>query len=149
MLLTPLVAYTAFQEYVAPESQPFMPLTYDLVNLAGLTKHYALGALFAIHLIGFTAVSATFTHVLERLARPIKWIAGATFSVYLVHLPTMFLLAAMTPFARSSPANAVFLIAGSLIVCVAFAAAFERQKNAWRRAFTTVLNTVSSRLGLP
>jgi peptidoglycan/LPS O-acetylase OafA/YrhL len=138
LLVAPLPAYMALQCVTIAGPQPFMPLA-GWASMMSIGHNYILGALFSIHLLGFNTVSDAFTSGLERIAKPIRWIAGTTFSIYLVHLPTMFLLAAISPFARGSAANAGFLVAGAVATCLVFAALFERPKDFWRRACLIML----------
>ena len=48
----------------------------------------------------------------------IRWLAGGTFSLYLMHLPLLFMLAAASPFAKSSLANLAYLLTLYRLCCV-------------------------------
>jgi peptidoglycan/LPS O-acetylase OafA/YrhL len=70
----------------------------------------------------------------------IRWIAGGTFSLYLVHLPVMHFLAAVFPWASDSSWTLAVLVGVTPMVCYAFAEVTERRKNAWRNLILKVLN---------
>lgn len=90
-----------------------------------------LAFLVALHLIGvrrLTASSAKWTEGAG--AKSIRWIAGGSFTLYLVHYPTLHLLDATLP--ENLPAYNVWLLGITLAVCFAFAAMFERPLKPFR-----------------
>ena len=91
LLIVPLVGLAGYQMIPHSPLQQFSNVTLDFDRLRSTGQDYLLSALFSAHLIGFSTVSATFAPWFERHARPIRWIAGATFSLYLTHLPIMHL----------------------------------------------------------
>jgi peptidoglycan/LPS O-acetylase OafA/YrhL len=133
LFTVPLVLAAAYQ--MAPHSpvQPFQNITLDPDRFWSLGQDYLLAVLFSAHLIGFVAVSSTFAPWLERNARFIRWIGGATFSIYLAHLPIMYFLAATSPWPNSSPSRLALLLGVTPLLCVAFAEISERRKGVWQR----------------
>jgi peptidoglycan/LPS O-acetylase OafA/YrhL len=89
--------------------------------------------LFSVHLIGFASVSTTFAGWLDRNSRWIRWISGATFSIYLAHLPVVYLLMAISPWPRSSSLTVALLLTVTPTACLLFAEVSERRKDIWRR----------------
>jgi peptidoglycan/LPS O-acetylase OafA/YrhL len=87
--------------------------------------------------IGVKAVSSSLTALL-RVARPIRWLAGATFSLYLFHLPVAQFLASLAPWAPSSWATRVVIVGGTLVIVFALAAVTERRKKLWRAGFNLI-----------
>ncbi len=63
-------------------------------------QDYIVGLLFAANLVGFRAISGLFPGTLERVARPIRWLAGATFTLYLLHQPLIHFLVAVAPWSE-------------------------------------------------
>ena len=108
-----------------------------------LAEDYGLALLFAAHLVGLHAVSGDLGPVLRRVERPVRWLAGATFTLYLFHLPvSRFLLACSWNPAWSRECYlAVF--AGTLASVFAIAEVTERRKDAWRRAILALLARVA------
>lgn len=93
----------------------------------------------AVHLWGVHALA---THgalgVPDRIARAVRWVAGGSFSLYVLHYPTLHLLDASLP--ENLPGHALILLGGTLVISYGFAALFERRvaqqraliRNLWR-----------------
>jgi len=96
-----------------------------------LVQDYLVATLFAGHLLGFNAVAGDFT-IPPRVARAIRWVAGATFSLYLFHLPIAQLLSVLSPWPASSVANRILMFGGTLAITFALAEVTERKKEIWR-----------------
>ena len=110
-----------------------------------IARSYAVGALFALHLLGFQAVSARFRPIVDLLVRPVRWAAGATFTLYLLHLPVAQFLATQAPGPPASWAARVFILGGTLAVVFAVAEFTERRKEPWRRGFAMLLRSCMPR----
>ena len=97
-----------------------------------LVEDYGLGLLFAAHLVGLHTISADLGPMLRRVERPIRWLAGTTFTLYLFHLPVARFLTALlwNPVWSREVHLAVF--AGTLCTVFGIAQVTERRKNAWR-----------------
>ncbi|HEY1982377.1 MAG TPA: acyltransferase [Xanthobacteraceae bacterium] len=137
LFVGPVFVLIAYQLLPHPALQPFTNVSFSLNRLWTFGQDYLVGFLFFLHLFGFTVISDAFSPWLEKHSRSIRWIAGATFSLYLTHLPIMHFLAAITPWLKTSPWMAVVLIVATPPLCLAFAELSERRKNIWRRAFFT------------
>lgn len=70
------------------------------------------------------------------MTRLIRWIAGGSFSLYLVHYPTLQLLDALLP--DDLPGHNIWMLLITLAVCFAFAALFERPIKSFRAALQTL-----------
>lgn len=86
-----------------------------------------IGVLFSVHLRAVWRLSRGWT---ERAAEPgaatavIRWLAGASFSIYLVHYPVMQFADALLP--EAIMLRPWLLLGSTLGVCFLFAEAFER-----------------------
>ncbi len=91
-----------------------------------------VGLLFAAHLLGAPALLLRLPPCPAPLARAIRFGAGRSFALYLMHYPIMlFLRAAML---RAAPALSPFwLLPATLLLCAALAEVTERRKEVWRR----------------
>ena len=107
--------------------------------LPELTEDYLVGSLFAANLLGFDAASRIFGPVLRLVAQPIRWAAGGTFTLYLVHLPIAQFLAALAPWAPDTWRTRVWILGGTLAAVFLAAEGTERRKRIWRRVFVAVL----------
>ena len=144
LFTAPLILLAGYQMMPPSPSAQFMPVSLDIDRLVSTGRDYFVAAAFAVHLIGFTVVSETFAPWLEPHARHIRWIAGATFSVYLAHLPVMHLLSAISPWPKSSPWTVLMLLTLTPAACLAFAEISERRKDAWRVLIESLLDKLES-----
>jgi peptidoglycan/LPS O-acetylase OafA/YrhL len=139
LLVVPLAVLFAYQLAPFPHLQQFAPLSLERDRVESAAGDYLVATMFACHLVGFAQLSSAFAPWLERRAWSIRWIAGATFSLYLAHLPIMHLLAALSPWPRSSPWRLALLLVGTPAMCLLFAEISERRKNGWRRLIAAAL----------
>jgi peptidoglycan/LPS O-acetylase OafA/YrhL len=85
-----------------------------------------IGILVTVHLTGMAGVLRD--RSLARFKRPVAWLAGASFSIYLVHYPLLqFLHAALPGVSYAGLFGLTFLL------CLVFAQVFERPLDLWRR----------------
>ncbi len=136
-----VVAWIAFEAWAIGHGLRADAAIVPLFDHGGwnLVEDYGLALLFAVHLIGLQAVSSDLEPSLQRVERPIRWLAGATFTLYLFHVPvSRFLLACLWNPAWSRACYlAVFI--GTLGSVFAIAAVTERRKDTWRRAILALL----------
>lgn len=135
MFVLPIGAIVTYQ--YAPKSlfQPFMTLTLDSERLRSTAQDYGLSLLFAFNIVGATVVAPFFSRVLDLYSKQIKFIAATTFSIYLMHLPAMKLVASLSPVAETSIFRLPFVIATTIAFCMVFSLVFEKQKSRWRKLF--------------
>ncbi len=143
LLIVPLVGLAGYQMVPHSPLQQFSIVTLDVDRFRSTGQDYLLSALFTAHLMGFSTVSATFAPWFERHARPIRWIAGATFSLYLTHLPIMHLLAVVSPWPKSSLWTLCLLLTITPLACLGFAEVSERRKDVWRALIMSVLTMIA------
>lgn len=70
---------------------------------------------------------------------PIRWLAGGSFSLYLVHEPLLALSAAVLPQGDTRTVWAVAALFGIVAFCFAAAELGERRKNAYRRVYSALI----------
>lgn len=124
---------------MAPHSplQQFTSVSFSTAKLASTAQDYFLALLFSMNIVGFVAVSNSFGYLLDLHAKLIRWLAGGTFSIYLMHLPIMHLLSAISPWPKSSAWTLMLLLVVTPVACMTFAEASERRKDIWRRLILT------------
>ena len=142
LLLAPIALLAGYERLPHPTLQPFMPLTLAPDRLLTVVQDYLIGGLFTLHLIGFTSVADRFAPLLARHARAIRWTAGGTFSLYLVHMPIMRCLSAYAPWPKTSPETLALLLVLTPLACFGFAELSERRKRAWRGYVVACMNRI-------
>lgn len=103
----------------------------SLGSWAWLYLYYSLlGALFAAHLAGVAVIIDRHQVSLPKpIERTIRWAAGATFTIYLMHQPLLSLAHAMT-FRNLGTATAQFVVLGVCVIALyGLAEAVERRKS--------------------
>jgi len=120
----------------------FAPMSHHLV--LGYSDEVLWNSLMAVliaaHLIGVWQLCAARTAGTEgRMARAVRWVAGGSFSLYVMHYPTLHLLDATLP--ESLPGYDFWLLGLTLAICFGFAALFERPLKFYRRAAINLWNS--------
>lgn len=90
-----------------------------------------LAGFIALHLLGVASLfRTTEINPRSRTVRAIRWAAGGSFSLYVVHFPVLYLLNAVLP--KSLPLHDLWLLGLTLAICFGFAALFERPLKTYR-----------------
>ncbi len=105
---------------------------------------YATGALFAIHICGIQIVSRHFSPVLLRAEKPVRWLAGLTFTLYLVHLPVAQFLTTVVPWPPYTAATRLTILLGTFLIVVLVSQVTEHRKTEWRAAVRAIFYRVGS-----
>ncbi len=119
----------------------------------GYSRHlplkYATGIVIACNILGFAAIQHRVS--LRAIERPVRWLAGMTFSLYLFHYPLLHVFASTWPGDVNSPLRAAILVTLTLTSIVGLASVTEKRKDVWRRildatsqAFTRGLKTAEA-----
>jgi peptidoglycan/LPS O-acetylase OafA/YrhL len=107
-----------------------------LVHNPSIVNDYAVGLLIALNLVAVGSLklppASTATN---QLIKVVRWCAGATFSIYLFHLPIAQFLTTITPWPPSAWQTRVLMFGGVLLAMFALAEVTERRKGDWRRFF--------------
>ena len=112
-----------------------------------IAQDYLLAVLFAINLIGFHRVSGQFQPLAQCLGRQIQWLAGATFTLYLLHVPILLFIRSVSPWPVESWQFRAVLV-GAPLCTIFFVAQFtERKKHIWRARFQSILRLRSPATG--
>lgn len=91
-----------------------------------------IGGCVALHIIGMARLlQNTAPDETAKPLRLVRYVAGASFSIYVMHYPTLHLLDATLP--ETLPGYDAILLILTLMVCFCFAAAFERPLGYYRR----------------
>lgn len=96
-----------------------------------------LGLSFAVHLVAAKQLDALLLRVLRRLAGAVRTAAARSFTLYLIHMPLMVVLTAVT--ATWSPVPQPWLVAlGTIAIPLLLAPAIENQRHRLRSWFVRV-----------
>lgn len=104
--------------------------------------NYLLGAVIAANFVGFRGIAHQFAKPLALLEKPIRWLAGYTFSLYILHQPLLQFYAAVF---NGDPAGKLFYteVVGATLLTIGVVGAFTEHKRhhlkRWIRAQLTAL----------
>ncbi|MGM9491832.1 acyltransferase family protein [Ideonella sp. YS5] len=98
---------------------------------------YLIGICVALHFIGASALAPHLRRLPGLLERPIRFAAGLTFSLYLLHYPLLQFFAALTPVAGMQEYRAAFVAGGVLTAVCLVGTAIERQKGPLKELLLT------------
>lgn len=130
---SPLV-FLLWTSGLKPEWEPYHVFNWADPALPQAGKDIAIGLVVALHLVGVRWIGHTLPTLPDWAAGSVRWLAGCTFGVYLLHYPLIHCLAAILPWAPGTwPSRAIIGI-GAPVAVLLLARAIERQKEAWRQA---------------
>ena len=93
-----------------------------------------LAFLFTVHLLAVRNVEwRAFRSTLERVERPVRWLAGGTFTLYLFHWPIVYFLSGDPYAALHGPAASVAVLVGVTLLCVLIGQYLEQNGTRWLR----------------
>lgn len=139
-------ALFALTQILLPGRNPlWQPFALDGSRLLDYFYHYVVGLLFALNIAAFDAFCEALRAPLARIAGAVRWLAGASFTFYLFHLPLLNVIAAWSPWARQSTVSRALLMLAVPLGCLAIAQITERRKKFWRAIFARLLGSAGLR----
>jgi peptidoglycan/LPS O-acetylase OafA/YrhL len=102
---------------------------------ASLAQYYAAGIPFAGTIVGFRFAGLS----LDAVATVVRWAAGATFTIYLMHVPFGMFLRGIVPSTWPPSVRWIGIYATVVILCFVGAQFTERKKDAWRLLFQQLI----------
>lgn len=93
---------------------------------------YSVSFLVACSIVGFAMSASLWTALTSAFRKPVKWAAGATFTLYLLHYPLAQFLIAVSPWPLGSARQQAFVYLTTLTVVFLVAQFTERRKSVWR-----------------
>ena len=123
--------------------QPFAlqnNLGFNYAMLRGYGYYYTMAALICLNFIGFALMSPMVSGFAARIANPVRWLAGATFTFYLMHLPIAVMLCAISPWPPQTTMTRLIVLGGTILLVLLLAELGERRKIWWRGVFAALLS---------
>jgi len=105
-----------------------------------------IATLFTLHLVGIHGAAGMLAPIFRPIARPVRWFAGATFTLYLFHMPLAQFLRSTSPWASEHAGTRALVFLGTFLASLAVAEFTERRKEVWRRWFTRLMTRGGSPL---
>jgi len=112
-----------------------------------LVEDYFVAVCFAATILGVWTDPSIAERVLGRGRSAIRWLAGGTFTLYLLHLPAMLMIASLLGNARFTLPGRLTVLLGSVLLCLLAAELSERRKHLWRPMFERIFRVSAGKLG--
>jgi peptidoglycan/LPS O-acetylase OafA/YrhL len=93
---------------------------------------YFLGVALAMHFVGMRVVLKNFVAIPDSFERVIRYLAGATFSVYLFHQPLLWFYSAVFSFVDEGLGRYVLVVPITIVTCFVLATYTEHKKDLWK-----------------
>ncbi len=139
LLLASLAGAIAYVVWGTRSGELYSAFALTAARLHDYAMDYAAALVFATNLVGFRAVSARFPGGLDRIAPAIRWLAGATFTLYLFHQPLIHALVAVAPWPQASWQTRTMVFVAVPLLVLPLAELTERRRDAWRGLFTILV----------
>ena len=133
--------YHSFERWSAlPHGRLLDSLLHGSMRAGDAAGFYYWGALTVIAVYGVGALESHLSRVFRAMEKPVRWAAGHTFSIYLYHLPLMFVIEELTHSRIPPGIRRIGALLAIFAGCVLLSEITERQKLRWRRWITSLFD---------
>lgn len=101
----------------------------EVLGVDHFLERYLIAVLFTLHLVGFVWLSRYLPTLSLAWEKAIRWVAGGTFTLYLMHLPIAQCLIAMSPWSPQRWQQRLLVLLGTLLLIYLLAEITERKKH--------------------
>ena len=116
--------------------EPFQLSTSYFIPVAYYTS---IGLLTGLSIVAAANVTNLLSGVVRIFGKPIRWLAGATFTLYLAHQPILLLLVSYFPGDPNTITRAVAIQLATLIAVFCVAELTERRKTFWTNMLSVLI----------
>jgi peptidoglycan/LPS O-acetylase OafA/YrhL len=121
--------------------ETYLP-TQELINFIYFTS---LGAMAALNILAFNTLFKDVILFPRWLAKTIQWLAGGSFTLYLLHQPIMVMLSSFAPIALSDRGTGLVATVFAFLLLFALAEIAERRKSFFAILFGRLLHMFCSK----
>jgi peptidoglycan/LPS O-acetylase OafA/YrhL len=133
-----LSVYYIFARFFAGVGHMYEPysLYQESINFVYYT---GIGVAISLNIIGFNIISRGVQVFPKSIAASIRWLAGASFTLYLTHLPLLVLFSAILPASKEDYVLRISICAAVLLLVLVLAELGERRKSIFQALFGQLL----------
>ena len=117
----------------------FEPFKLSTDYFVPVLYYTSVGALTGLSIIAVANVSSLLSGIVNIVGGPIRWLAGATFTLYLVHQPILLFLASYVPGNPDTVQRALFIQLTTLVAVFCIAEITERRKKFWTNVISALI----------
>tara|TARA_R110002073_G_scaffold129900_2_gene276386 strand:+ start:1526 stop:2632 length:1107 start_codon:yes stop_codon:yes gene_type:complete len=103
---------------------------------------YYFGLVIAMHFVAVRGLCDHFLHIFDSVERPIRLIAGSTFSLYLLHQPLLIFFHSIFYFENHSLKTYILILVATVITAFLISLITEQKKFIWRRWITNIFEFI-------
>lgn len=100
---------------------------------------YFLGVVLALHFVGLRVLLGERSKMFHTFERPIRYLAGATFSLYLFHQPLLWFYSAAFSWVPEGLGRYLIVVPVTLLSCFVLATVTEHKKTVWKNLIERIL----------
>jgi peptidoglycan/LPS O-acetylase OafA/YrhL len=101
---------------------------------------YYLGAMLSLHFVGLRVLLAQVDDLPKRLVSTIRYLAGATFSIYLFHQPLLWFYSAVFSSVEEGLPRYLLVVPFTLLSAIVLANVTEKRKDVWKKWLEQLLH---------
>lgn len=117
-------------------------------TLLSAVYFFCVGIAVAINIFAFSRIVRAIDLSMKSIESPIRWLAGATFTIYLTHEPLLIAFRALSNGVSPSPATGLAGMIAIFCLCMVLAELGERRKNLYRNWISRLLIHIQDIAGL-
>ena len=129
-----VLAWLVYEALVWKLGRPMLQGS-PLVRRRELVQDLFIALCFSANLLGMSAAAGQIGGLLIRWQTPIRWLAGATFTLYLCHESIGEFLLTLLPWPVADARSRMVVFFGTLALVFLLSMVTERRKQPWRHAF--------------
>ena len=128
-----ILSLAIYAVYIIFAKQEFSEIIIlkNIFDVDNFFNRYTVALIFSINLIGFCALSPYLKDCFKIIENPIRWFAGATFTIYLLHVPIAQFLSVITPWKVDYYLSQIFVFLTTFFSMLIIAQYTERRKHVW------------------
>ncbi len=136
------VALKAMAHYLPSlQGNIFEPFELSISYFVPVPYYTLLGVLAGLSIVAVANAATLFTSAVRIMEKPVRWLAGGTFTLYLLHQPILLLLVSYFPGNPDTIRRAVAIQIATLIAVYCIAEITERRKSLWTNAISILFHT--------
>jgi peptidoglycan/LPS O-acetylase OafA/YrhL len=106
---------------------------------------YLLAIAMASNIFSYYFISMRAVLFNEFMVKTIRFSASYTFSLYLYHMPVLFLMAALFPYSKSPVLNIIACSLTTILMIVALGNVTEKKKSSFKKLFFALFRSISNK----
>ena len=122
------------------QTNMFEPFKFSVNYFLPVIYYTSIGLLTGISIVAVSNLAGLFARIVHIAGKQIRWLAGGTFTLYLLHQPILLLLVSYFPGNPDSVRRALLIQLATLVVVYCIAELTERRKTFWTSGIEAIFS---------